>query len=327
MRYKMLFVNLFLGLLLSASAFSQEQKPSVKALGDAIDDLEETYDANLDALKQIEEDKLEGATAAIRNLTDSIKQAHDTTAVDTGNSGQNSNISISLGNIGININEHNEDKSTEEAEALDPVKFSFLNVDVGFNNYLHDGNFQMPDNFGFMEVRPGRSINLQLTFVKPGFSLVDHHLSLLSGVGIDYNNYFYDTNQIIAPDADQLTGQPINEGYDKYKLTTQYLFAPLEFRYESNPGDHGSSFRIAAGGRVGYLIRSFTKLVENDGDKVKDFGDFNLRQYKLGLVGRIGYGRFNLYANYSLTSLFNEGAGPDFYPLAFGLTLNGFKWD
>lgn len=326
MQFRMLLANVFFVLLLSATAFSQEPKSAVKDLGEAIDDLEQAYYANLTALNEIEEDKLEGATATIRKLTDSVRQAHDTAEVDTSSSAQSNSINISTDEISIDIS---SDDGTQEDddEALNPVKFSFLNVDVGLNNYLHDGNFQMPKNFEFMEVQPGRSINLKLTFVKPGFSLVDHHLSLLSGIGIDYNNYFYDANRIIASDADRLMGQPRSQGYEKYKLTTQYLFVPLEFRYESNPGDHGSSFRIAAGARAGYLIRSYTKLVENDGDKVKNFGDFNLRQYKLGLVGRIGYGLFNLYANYSLTSLFNDGAGPELNPLAFGLTLHGFKWD
>jgi hypothetical protein len=327
MRICSLFAKVFLGILISSGAFGQEPKSEVENLGKAIDDLQQAYYANQENLNHVEEEKLQGTTKAIVQLTDSIKRVNDTTSTDSSSSDQaNNSINISTGGISIDIHQ-DDDSSEEDDEALDPVKFSFLNMDIGLNNYLSDGNFQMPNNFEYMEVRPGRSINFKLTFVKPGFSLINHHLSMLSGIGIDYNNYFYDANQIIAPDADQLTSQPKSEGYDKYKLTTQYLFAPLEFRYESNPGDHGSSFRMAAGGRVGYLIRSYTKLVENDGDKVKDFGDFNLRQYKVGLVGRVGYGRLNFYANYSLTPLFNDGAAPDFNPIAFGITLNGFKWD
>jgi hypothetical protein len=308
---------------------AQEPKADVAEVGERIQKLERTYYQAIPGLNQVPEDRLEALSLDIKALTDTLEVISDTARSDTTSDQDQEAVSIDGDDVTINISGFGDDEEEEtEKDEADLVKFSWLNVDIGLNNYLQDGDFKLPDEFDFMEVRPARSINVQLTFVKPGFSLIDRHLSVLTGIGLDYNNYFYDANQLIAPDADELRGQSIQEGYDKYKLTTQYLFAPLEFRYESNPGNHGSSFRLVGGGRVGYRVRSFTKLVENDADKIKDFDDFNLRQFKYGLVGRIGYGRLNLYANYDVTTLFEDDANaPDLQPIAFGLTVIGFHWD
>ena len=326
---KLLASTIFSVLLLTTRSLAQAPKPEVEELGEGIQELERTYYKAIPRLNQIPEEQLESLSADIESLIDTLRTISDTTTSDTTASENDSKaVSIEGNDVNINISGFGDDDDKENNGKLDRVKFSWLNLDLGFNNYLQDGDFQLPNNFEFMEVRPARSIDVQLTFVKPGFSLIDYHLSVQSGIGLDYNNYFYDANQLIAPDADQLNGQPIPQGYDKYKLTTQYLFAPLELRYETDPENHESSFRLVAGGRVGYRVRSYTKLVENDGDKVKDFDDFNLRQFKYGLVGRIGYGRLNLYANYDITTLFEDSANaPNLHPVAFGLTLNGFKWD
>lgn len=307
---------------------AQENEEEVEEMGESIQTLEKTYYQNLLKLKRWDKEELEAMTETIEGVSDSIRLAKDTTDQkrDTENKDDDNSIEIGSNNINLNLN-FGDSNSCSDSNGLSPVQFGFLNLDLGFNNYLNANDFQIPSNYEFLEVSTGKSVNVQLTFVKMGVSLIDHHLSLMTGIGIDYNNYRYENKQLLVPDVNQVIGRELQQGYDKYKLTTQYAFMPLEFRYDTKPEDHGSSFRFAAGGRAGYLIRSYTKLLENDGDKVKDFDDFNLRKYKFGLTGRIGYGHLNFYANYDITNLFEDGKGPELNPIAFGITLIGFHWD
>jgi hypothetical protein len=44
---------------------------------------------------------------------------------------------------------------------------------------------------------------------------------------------------------------------------------------------------------------------------------------KLAVTGRIGYGIFSLHADYQVTQLLKENAGPEIRPWAIGLTISG----
>lgn len=212
---------------------------------------------------------------------------------------------------------------------LEKVQFDYLCFDLGFTNYLNDGKIGAPDNASFLELNEGKSSNVKLTAVKAGFSLVDHNLSLLTGLGIDYYNYRFRKQEVItSTDGDGLAIRQFSKDYDKYKLATQYAFAPLELRYETNPKDPSSSFKVAVGGKFGYLIRSHTKLKRDNGNKAKDFGNFNVNPIRLGSVFRIGYGNFlNFYATYGFTSVFEDEVQPDLKPVSVGIDLFGFNWD
>jgi len=57
----------------------------------------------------------------------------------------------------------------------------------------------------------------------------------------------------------------------------------------------------------------------------RDKGDFNLLPYRLAAAARIGYGKFTVFAERSLTPLFREGQGPDLTPWNVGIQLAGFN--
>jgi hypothetical protein len=39
---------------------------------------------------------------------------------------------------------------------------------------------------------------------------------------------------------------------------------------------------------------------------------------------RVGYGKFNVYAEYGLSEMFRNGRGPELYPFSAGVTLIPF---
>ena len=96
-------------------------------------------------------------------------------------------------------------------------------------------------------------------------------------------------------------------------LAMNYLDVPMEVRFNSNPDDPARSFKVAIGGRVGYLIKAHTKIkYKEDGDlkKVKNHQDFNLSKVRYSAYLRIYMGNFNIFGYYNLNPMFEDKKGP-----------------
>ena len=306
----------------------QGLEQSTKALRKHLDSFQQEARTKLKGkVKEITQERLGVSNDKPEKSIDSAEFGTEpASAEDTADQQTNDETGITINNDKITYNFENEDDAEDE---LDKVQFDYLSFDLGFTNYLSDGDVGAPGSASFLALNEGKSSNVKITAVKAGFSLIDHNLSLLTGLGIDYYNYRFRNQQALtSTDGDDLATRQFDESYDKYKLATQYAFAPVELRYETNPEDPGSSFKLSAGGKFGYLIRSHTKLKRDNGNKAKDFGNFNVNPVRLDAVARIGYGRFlNFYATYGLTSVFENQVQPDLTPVSIGVNIFGFNWD
>jgi hypothetical protein len=47
-----------------------------------------------------------------------------------------------------------------------------------------------------------------------------------------------------------------------------------------------------------------------------------LSPFQYGLTARLGYNGVGVYVNYSLSSLFKDGEGPELYPWSAGLSFS-----
>ena len=174
-----------------------------------------------------------------------------------------------------------------------------------------------------------RGINLHamydLKFGKSNFSFAPG-----LGLAVDnvyHNGYFVDMDTLgtlILPYGDSLD-------YDKNKLTTTYFEVPLEFRFRSNPGADNYAFKVGLGVKGGLLISSHTKYkgpgfafgANQEEIKEKQKSVPNLAKFRYGLTARIGYGPFNITGFYGLSTLFEEGLGPNMVPVSVGISFNG----
>lgn len=116
-------------------------------------------------------------------------------------------------------------------------------------------------------------------------------------------------------DADTL-GQPNwSDSYSTKKtmLALNYLDIPMEVRFNTNPEDPARSFKVAIGGRVGYLINAHTKIkYKENGDlkKLKNHQDFNLSKFRYSVYMKLYMGNFNIFGYYNLNPLFEDKKGP-----------------
>ena len=99
----------------------------------------------------------------------------------------------------------------------------------------------------------------------------------------------------------------------KSMLSMNYIDVPVEFRFNTNPEDPARSFKVAVGGRVGYLLNAHTKIkYKEDGNlkKLKNYQDYNLNRLRYSVYMKIYLGNFSLFGYYNLTPLFKDKKGP-----------------
>ncbi len=270
-----------------------------------------------------------------------VEEGSDTTRIRFGNRG----ITVVEGPDGtsIDLNRFNKDseiagKSDKKQDLGDEesrLKFkpNWAGLEWGINNYVNsDFSMNLGSESSFMDLRTSRSWNFNINFLEYGIGLGTDKLGLVTGMGLELNNYhFTGSNNIAINDegviAEYLPAFALDPATSirRTKFKTTYLVAPLLLEGQIPTGS-GRIF-ISAGVIGGVKIGSKTKMVyEVDGNKRKDNDrhDFNLSLFRYGFTAKVGYKMLKLYGTYYPTSLFIKDKGPELYPFSIGLTLVSF---
>ncbi len=161
-------------------------------------------------------------------------------------------------------------------------------------------------------------------------------ISIAPGIGIGTENWTHNSQMIFTDSFTHFEpfAGDTSMTYKKSKLGLTYIDIPLELRFRSKPNAKNWSWKLAAGFKIGFLIRSKWKykgeeyragyqMLEGENVKFKEFGVPNLEKIRYGVTGRGGFGPFNVHFYYSLSSLFEEGKSIDLQPIVFGISING----
>jgi hypothetical protein len=171
----------------------------------------------------------------------------------------------------------------------------------------------------------------------------NRHLSAAIGAGIGSDNMsFKRMNAGIRDNAPAIRFTHVTDSsfgtkltdttfFKHYKLATSYLEVPVELRWTANPDDDRRSVKIALGLKAGLMLNAHTKgktLQYKNGTTISDYKEkefskkfFNTN--RLVATARVGYGHYNLFATYQVTTLFKEGLGPIVRPVTIGIALSG----
>lgn len=206
-------------------------------------------------------------------------------------------------------------------------------VEWGFNGFMTpDYSINMTDEYRFLELRQGRSWNLNINFMQYSLGIVNDKIGLVTGLGFEFNDYHF-RNPITLKVVDGITVADSayfldpNKNVTKSKLSTIHLTVPLLMEFQIPTGSRGHRVFISAGVIGGVKIASHTKIVFDGVDKGKDKGrsDFNLSTFRYGITARVGYRGLKVFATYYPTSLFEKGKGTEVYPFSIGLVLLSFS--
>ncbi len=249
-----------------------------------------------------------------------------------------------------------DDKGNVNVKRTKPRKFNghWAGVELGFNGLLTpDFNMNYPKQDAYLDLRMEKSINVNVNFYEQNIRLNKAgNVGLVSGLGLSWNNYRFANNVFITPDSLELKGYYM-EGIStrKSKLTNLYLTVPLIFEVQTKGKRTVEKMHFAAGVIGGWRVRTHTKIFYNEPNAEfrlrdpesgqllplvmkspggsgriidKNHDSFHMRPFKLDATVRAGWGIINLYANYSLTSLFVTDRGPELYPFSVGICLTGW---
>jgi hypothetical protein len=205
----------------------------------------------------------------------------------------------------------------------DPSKFNghWEGIEFGFNAFDKPGYSMYPGDKDFMSLNQGKSLEFDFNFYELNIGLCKNYVGLVSGMGLSFNNYRFE-NPYTLQKAQNIT-QAISlnpDNLSKTKLAITYLNVPLLLEFQIPVNHNEGRLFVNAGIIGGVKIGSHTKVKYGD-KKDKDRSGFNLNSFKYEATTRIGYKDICLFANYSLTPLFQSGKGPELTPFTIGISF------
>ncbi len=202
-------------------------------------------------------------------------------------------------------------------------KGHWAGLEFGFSNYLNSGyQLSLPTDGEFMELNPEKSWNFSLNILQQSVPF-SRYMGLVTGAGFDWTYYNLKQNiDLSAPNGIIVPTEVTDRTYVKNVLQTAYFNVPLlmEFQIPTTKDKNRINISFGVIGSVKLMDR-FKKVYEDNGNRIKYKvkEDYRVAPYKYALTARVGYKHYQLYANYSMVSLFEANRGPELYPLTVGI--------
>ena len=247
--------------------------------------------------------------------------------------------------LSISLGEEDDPQDGEEHSSSDhkpPRRTNnMLSFDLGFNNYLNQGDFP-DDNNAPYAVKPFVSWYIALGTVNR--TKVTGPLYLDWGANVSWYNFKFENERTRLEKTDAevrfFEATDVPEPI-KSKLVVPYLnvsFVPMlqfgeplptsikEGDVEVSMADRSarSGFRIGAGVYAGYRLGSRAKYVfreDDDRKRVKDRTNFYVNNWRYGVRVQAGFRGVDVFANYDLNELFVDGRGPELNAFSFGIVF------
>ncbi|PTN08952.1 outer membrane beta-barrel protein [Mangrovibacterium marinum] len=210
-------------------------------------------------------------------------------------------------------------------------KGNWAGVFLGVNGFAQTDYSMYPEHSNnFMEPTLWKSNCLSINLIQISQRLQRNRnfIGLVTGLGADFQSYRFDNDYSIEKGLNRV--EPVlltKEEKLKSKFSSVYLSVPMLIEFQI-PVKHFDNRLYFSTGVIGSLrLNTHTKVkYEADGkkQKIKDPGDYYLRDFRFSGTIRVGYRRINLFATYDLQPLFTDQHGPRLYPFTLGIGLITF---
>jgi Outer membrane protein beta-barrel domain len=235
----------------------------------------------------------------------------------------------------VNITMGRKDKTKKKNPN---VSTNWWIVDVGFNNYTDKTNYATAGSYlinrpGYpnldkndFKLRAGKSVNVNIWLFMQRLNLIEHHVNLKYGVGLEINNYRYKSSVSYkeggpVPYTATQTNSPFifrdSITFSKNKLATDYLTVPVMLNFVSNPNSRKKGISLSAGVSAGYLFSQRNKQKSDERGKDRNRGDYDLNTFKLSYVAELGLGPIRFYGSYSPKSMYDHSLDMRPYTVGF----------
>ena len=229
-------------------------------------------------------------------------------------------VLVSLSSFSFSQENPDADSAAMVREEADRIKHQDLfYIDLNWDRLL---GIQAPIEQKWF----GRGISLGLLYDQP-FNK-NGNVSAAAGIGFTSHNYYMNAPATRFPGPNKgytdfsIVGDSI---YSRGKISANYFDVPVELRFRLNPDRHGNRWKLAIGGKVGYTIQVYEKIINNQDIKIKTYDYPHVTRLRYGVSGRVGYGSIMLSAFYSLTPFFDEDhSARQYNTFTLGLTIVPF---
>jgi len=201
--------------------------------------------------------------------------------------------------------------------------------EIGLTNFVNaDNQFELPANGSFLELDPVKSGSYSLNFMEFNIPLHKKYFGLVTGVGFEWKSYTLETNgYLIYNEQGNTDFQEVDYTISRNKFNVNSFTFPLLAEIQIPMGKKDKRISLS-GGVIGSIrVSSSTSQQWEEGKTDNYFrqeADYNLSTFKYAYTARIGYRGFQVFANYEVMPLFEEGKGPEVYPISFGIRLLDF---
>lgn len=215
-----------------------------------------------------------------------------------------------------------EIEKEKKAEKEKKFKGHYEGIQFGLNG-LMNSNYELTRSTenAYMDLNTGKSWFFNISLGQFEYALIKKRLGIVSGLGINWNNYHFDGNNNIQ----KVNGIVESKAYadtslKKSKLGMAFLSAPVLIEVQL-PKDVYFNVGVIGGFKL-YSRSKIVYHVDGDKEKEKEKDDFNLNSLRLGATARLGYDNVALYGTYYFTPMFETDKGPELYPINVGLALS-----
>lgn len=201
--------------------------------------------------------------------------------------------------------------------------------ELGLTNFVNvDNKFELPEGGEFLELDAAKSWSYSLNVLEFNIPLHKKYFGIVTGVGFDWKRYHFEKNESLEYDVEgNITSVEAGSPLSENKLNVNSVTVPLLIELQVPVGRKDKRLHIS-GGVIGSM-RTGSKLQQAWEDDESHYemsrrSDFGLSTFKYAYTLRVGYHDFQIFANYEPISLFEDGKGPEVYPISIGFRLLNF---
>ena len=245
------------------------------------------------------------------------------------------NDEVRVGWNGVYVNENGKETSVtlRDSSRTKNKDRSFnsrsgFNIYLGLNSFTNTGSISSTDSKNY-ELSPFGSRYFGFGWTRSGTISKGTNAAFKISYGLEFSwyNFMLENNVIFAKGNTEVgfTDFKNNKGEQialcRNKLTIANINIPVMPYVAFKKGS--TITYIAAGGYVGYRVDSYTKIKEQEGGRKEwNHSSFYLNNVRYGLAFELGLKDFpDLFVNYDMNNLFQDGKGPKIGGLSFGIRL------
>ena len=222
-------------------------------------------------------------------------------------------------------------KSNNNFKQLETSWFAF---DLALVNYLDETKYSENKSLSNpaigeplskfkMQLNNGKSTNINIWIVQQKYRLKNPAFYLKYGLGLEMFNFRYEYG-INFRKNESMFIYLNDESYEKNKLFTSYLSAPVQIGYDFKL-KNDKILGVSGGLVTGYLFKSYNKQINRELGKEKYKSNFSLRDMRLAGIFEIRIDKLKFFGTASLQNMLDKmNTNQSLYPYSFGLRFSKF---